>query len=68
MRIKKVFNKKLEGGEEGVSVAGGINAAVAANVNEPGPTSTSVKTRQRIVQKNGKTVIHESETREEEGS
>lgn len=61
MKINKVIRKKLKGD----SVAGGVNAVIAANINEPGSTHTSVSSKQRIVQRNGKTIVHEEEMREE---
>jgi hypothetical protein len=43
-------------------VAGRIDAAIAANVNEPGTTRSRTKTRQRIVQRSGRTVVSEQRT------
>ena len=37
---------------------------VAANVNEPGRTHTSVSSKQRIVQRGGRTLVHEERTTE----
>jgi hypothetical protein len=65
MKYRKVINKKLDDSSDGVNVAGGINAVIAANINEPGTTHTSVSSKQTIVQKNGKTYVHEEESREE---
>jgi hypothetical protein len=45
-----------------ISIARGVNAVVAVNVNEP-HSRTSVSSRRRIVQRSGKTVI-DDETRE----
>jgi len=56
-----VLRKKLDSSEGGVHVAGGVNAVVAANVGEKGGSHTSVSSRQRIVQRNGKTVVDETE-------
>jgi hypothetical protein len=39
-----------------ISIARGVNAVVAANVNEP-HSRTSVSSRRRIVQRSGKTII-----------
>ncbi len=50
MRIRKVINEPIDVERDGVNIAGGVNAVVAANVNEPGST-TSVSSRQRIVQR-----------------
>jgi hypothetical protein len=43
-----------------VSIARGINAVVAVNVNEP-HSRTSVSSRRRIVQRSGKTIVDETE-------
>jgi hypothetical protein len=45
-----------------ISVARGVNAVVAVNINEP-HSRTSVSSRRRIVQRSGKTII-DDETRE----
>jgi hypothetical protein len=45
-----------------ISIARGVNAVVAVNVNEP-HSRTSVSSRRRIVQRSGKTII-DDETRE----
>ncbi len=60
MKIRKVISKPFSHTDEDVNVAGGINAAVSANVNEPGPSHTRVSSRQRIVQRNGRTEVFES--------
>jgi hypothetical protein len=39
-----------------ISIARGVNAVVAVNVNEP-HSRTSVSSRRRIVQRSGKTII-----------
>jgi hypothetical protein len=44
----------------GVNVAKSINAVLAVNVNEP-HSKTSVSSRRRIVQRNGKTIVDEYE-------
>ena len=65
MRINRIIRKKLDDDSAGQAVAGGVNAVISANVNEPGHSHTSVSSKQRIVQRNGKTIVHEEETREE---
>lgn len=59
MKIRKQVTKYVLHSEDGVNVVGSINAAVAADVNEPGPSRTKVSSRQRIVQRNGKTEVFE---------
>ncbi|MFN2594980.1 MAG: hypothetical protein ABR579_08860 [Actinomycetota bacterium] len=66
MRFRKVINKPIEKEIDGVSVKGGINAVIAANVNEEGSSVTSVSSKQKIVQKYGKTETFE-QTIDEEG-
>ncbi len=43
----------------GTDVVGDVNAAIAANVNEPGRTRTHVSSKQRIVQRGGRTEVFE---------
>lgn len=66
MRKKRVISKDLGGKKNGVNVAGGIHAVISASVNEKGSSRTSIKSRHRIVQRNGETVVDEHEF--EEGS
>jgi hypothetical protein len=58
MRVRRVINKKIDHQSDGLNVAGSINGAISANVNEPG-SSTHVRTRSsnRIIQRGGKTQI-----------
>lgn len=62
MNLRKVIQRTLRQSKDGVNVAGGINAIVNANVNEPGESRTSVRSRTRIVQRNGRTEVFEQET------
>jgi hypothetical protein len=55
VKFLKVIRKRLDHSQDGVNVAGGIDAVISANVNEPGKTHTSVKSRQTIVQRGGRT-------------
>jgi hypothetical protein len=55
MRFLKIIRKRLDHSQDGVNVAGGIDAVVSANVNEPGKSRTSVRSRQTIVQRSGRT-------------
>jgi hypothetical protein len=60
MRFRKVVNKTVSEGDESSNVAGGINAVVAANINEPNSKmSVSSRQRRRIVQRSGKTIVNE---------
>ena len=52
--MRKVIRRQVESSLDGIDVAGGINAVVAANVNEPGSSQTSVSSTQRIVQRSGR--------------
>lgn len=69
MKIRKVIRKPLGSDEDGLRVAGAVNAAVAANVNEPGSQAVSSSSRQRIVQSSGRTEIYEEnvDTQETKG-
>jgi hypothetical protein len=53
VNILKVFRRRIRHNEQGLNVAGDIHAVVSANVNEPGSRS-SVRSRQRIVQRSGR--------------
>jgi ribosomal protein L31E len=53
VKIRKVIHRRLRHKQEGVNVSGDVNAAISANVNEPGPSRTHVSTRQRVVQRSG---------------
>jgi len=72
MKLRKVISRNLEdevGNEDGdVNMAGSINAVVSANVNEPGTHRTSVSSRQRIVQRNGRTEVFEEQHSFDDGS
>jgi hypothetical protein len=59
MRFKKVINEPIDQEVDGVHVTGGINAVITANVNESGSSVTRVSSKQRIVQRNGKTEVFE---------
>jgi hypothetical protein len=53
VKLRKVIRRKLRHEGKDVTAAGDVNAAVAANLNEPGPSRTHVSTRQRVVQRSG---------------
>jgi hypothetical protein len=59
--IRKIIRRPIRLARDGVDVVAGVNAAVAANVGERGG-STSVSSRQQIVQRSGQTVVSDSET------
>lgn len=52
--MRKVIRRQVDRSQDGVDIAGGINAVVAVNVNEPGLSHTSVSSTQRIVQRSGR--------------
>jgi hypothetical protein len=60
VKIRKVFQRRIDHHGDGISVAGSINAAIVANVNEPGENRVRVRNHQRLVQIDGQTVVHES--------
>ena len=68
MNLRKIVQRRIRKEADGVGVAADVNAAVAANVNEPGPSHTHVSTRQRIVQRSGKTQVDETERVERRGA
>ena len=63
MRLSEIIRRRIRASTKNIDVAGDVNAVVAANVNEPGSV-TSTSSRQRVVQRDGRTVV--SETRREE--
>jgi hypothetical protein len=63
MKLRKVIKRTIRHSKDGVNVAGGLNAVVNANVNEPGEASTHVESTTRIVQRNGRTEVFEQETK-----
>jgi hypothetical protein len=54
VKIRKLIQRRLRHEREGMNVSGDVNAAISANVNEPGPSRTHVSTRQRVVQRSGR--------------
>jgi hypothetical protein len=61
MNVRKVVQKTIRRSADGTEAVGSVNAAVAANVNEPGRSRTHVSSRQRIVQRGGRTEVLETE-------
>ena len=54
MKFSDTIRRRIRHSKDGVNVVADVNAVVAGTVNEPGQT-TSVSSRQRIVQRNGRT-------------
>jgi hypothetical protein len=59
MDIRKIINRRIRHSGDGVDVVGDVTAAISANVNERGGSS-HVSTSQRIVHRDGKTVVAEN--------
>ena len=62
MRIRKIVQRRVRGQGDGVNVAADVNAAVIGSVNESGAAHTKASSSQRLVQRNGRTVVSESRT------
>ncbi len=54
MKLHKLIKREIRRDGKSGQVVADVNAAVAANVNEPGPSHTHVTSRQRIVQRSGR--------------
>lgn len=65
MNIRKVIQRRIRHTGDGVDVAGDINAAISANVNEPG-SSTHVSSKQTVVQRSGEPPVVETNVQGEE--
>ncbi len=59
MNLREVIQKTVRASGRGTDTVGNVNAAVTASVNEPGPSRTHVSSRQRIVQRGGRTDVTE---------
>ena len=57
MKLRKVVNRRFAKRAGRSTVAGAVNAVFAANVNERSASSTRASSRQRIVQRGGRTVV-----------
>jgi hypothetical protein len=66
MKVRRLIRKRLERQKDGVQVAAGVNAVVSANVNEPG-SSTRASSRQRVVQRNGRTIVESEDEQDPPG-
>jgi hypothetical protein len=64
MKVRRIIEKTLRG-RSGEAV-GHVHAAIAANVNEPGSSHTHVSSRQRIVQRSGRTTVRDEESPKQE--
>jgi hypothetical protein len=62
MKYRKVINQPIEVDENGVTIRGGVNAVVAATINEPGDNQVSSHQKVRVVQRNGVTEVFEHST------
>lgn len=56
MTKRKIISEPVDIDHDGVRIVGGINAVVTANVGKS-HTNASVSSRQRIVQRDGRTEI-----------
>jgi len=52
--LSKIISRRIRHKGEGVDLVGDVNAAIAANIGEPG-SSTHVSSSQRVVQRSGRT-------------
>jgi hypothetical protein len=69
MRIRRVVQKRIQEQSDGVNIAGMINAAVSANINEPGSvTEVRTRTSNRIVQRGGATRIDTDQQTEKQAT
>ena len=68
VNLRKIVQRRIRKNADGVGLAADVNAAVSANVNEPGSSHTHVSTRQRIVQRSGETQVDETERIERRGA
>ena len=60
MNVRRSIRKRIRHRSGGVDVAADVNAAVAGNVSQAEGTHTKVSSHQRIVQRDGRTVVSES--------
>jgi hypothetical protein len=61
VNLRRVIRKTFKTNRPGVDAAADVHAVIAANVNE-GRQRTRVSSKQRIVQRNGKTEVFTEET------
>ena len=60
MNVRKIIQKRIRHRSGGVNVAADVNAAVAGNVSHGEGTQTNISSHQRVVQRDGRTVVSES--------
>jgi hypothetical protein len=62
MNLRKIIERRFRSQKGGVNAAGDVSAVIATNVGEKaGRTRLSSKSRHRIVQSGGRTVVDEHE-------
>lgn len=59
--MARSINRKIRHEGDGVQIAADVNVTIAGNVRESNQ-SQRVKSRQRVVQRNGRTVVQEQRT------
>ena len=63
MDIRKLIDKRIRHAGKGVNAAGDVSAVVSANVAEAGSHQhVSRKSRSKIVQRGGRTIVDEHES------
>jgi hypothetical protein len=66
VNLRKIIQRRIRSRKGGLNAAGDVSAVIAANVGEkPGRTHVSSKSRHRIVQAGGRTVVDEHEHKHE---
>jgi hypothetical protein len=63
MRLHGVITKEIAHDSGGLSLAGSVNAAIAAHVNEHGATVSRVSSEQRVAQRRSRRDRDDSRTR-----
>lgn len=60
MNLRKIIQRRIRSQKGGLNAAGDVSAVIAANVGEKrAKTHVSTKSRHRIVQAGGRTVVDE---------
>jgi hypothetical protein len=67
VNIRKIIQRRIRHAGDGVNAIGDVNAVIAANVNKGGSrTHVSTRSRQRVVQRSGRTTYaSEATTRDD---
>ena len=63
-KVSRTIQKRIRREGEGIDLAVDVNAAVAGTVNEPGRTTTSVSSRQTVIQRSGRRTEPNPSTKE----